>query len=299
MPWNYFCLGVFSELGDRTFLATVMLAVWCPFRGVRSSEWRCLQQLLVMSGSGSALALRTGLVFIGYNTWRWDMRCEIFAAMCCALLGVKALFDLRHAVAAPSSKCTSHVPPPCTVQIPTGGSLSGVKMYDPEATEEPACSAGGVAAIGNSQRGERPSESGSDDKQPLSSTSTKKQQPYGSMPSLVTAGSRAATVAARDVASGYFSSFVFAFAVPFSLVSITEAEDKSQGAFLIMTTKPDVTLHVLAGMAVATALATLCGVVLERSLRDQRLLYTLVVAFAFMSLTTISQALVHLQAVSP
>jgi len=49
-----------SELGDRSFQVVVLLAVWCPFFGMRAG--RCEETLLVTLGAGSALTVRVLLV---------------------------------------------------------------------------------------------------------------------------------------------------------------------------------------------------------------------------------------------
>lgn len=307
MVMNFFWLGLLSELGDRTFVLTVMLAVWCPFRGIRSSEWRCLQQLLVMLGTCTALAWRTAMVLLEVNVWRWDMRSEVVATVMLVFFSMKALIDFHHqekAAAPPVKGDDLPSRSQCTVHAPLGGSLSGVKMYDPEANTHTSLATPGAAVAAMHNQAGIPSDVSalqSTGDYIVSSDKQVKTNPnkvtYGSTP--VTAGTRAATVTAKDVASGYFSSFLSAFGVPLMIVSITEAEDKSQGAFLLMATRHEVMTPVFLGFIAAAAVATLAGVVLERQLQNQRLLYMLSLAFGFMGLTTLSQALLHLRAVSP
>lgn len=51
-------LAFLAEVGDASFFVAVILAIFCPWRGVRSGKGLCVEYALVILGSVSALLLR-------------------------------------------------------------------------------------------------------------------------------------------------------------------------------------------------------------------------------------------------
>lgn len=74
--WRSALCCFFGELGDKTFFVTVLLAAWCPsWDGVRNSAdgktMACILQLLVLAGAALSLLVRTLLVSAGVHPAWW------------------------------------------------------------------------------------------------------------------------------------------------------------------------------------------------------------------------------------
>lgn len=97
-PWQIALVCFVSELGDKSFFLTVILAVWCPFQGARSGKGALLQQIFVALGAASALTVHSVLVLAFSGVSLPVSRGLVTLALAVELvLGLRAFYHLGHA----------------------------------------------------------------------------------------------------------------------------------------------------------------------------------------------------------
>lgn len=300
-------LAFVSELGDKSYFLAVILAVWCPWRGVRNSQWALPEQLLAASGSLSALISRALIVSVGLRIPSYvDFSLAGFLVVMLLAFAGKAWSDMRHAerihaisgakaapiatpIASKPHNDESNSARPAWI---SGGFLGDFKAYDPTAYEAPM---------------KTPPSSAGDDKNPFGHAD-------GDRNSLATDngfGTYGAAFAGVPLAKvqrfSHPASLAAAFAIPFFSVFLAESSDKSLQVFRDSLPghdfRPEILLGASIGYMIAVVTASLLGFVMERQLSEPKLLFAATAGFCALALTTGSTAALQAelisQAVSP
>jgi len=128
-------VGFISEVGDKTFFLTVILAAWCPFTGVRYSTWSAVEQLLVWAGAVLAVVLRLLLIETGMTLSFFDLMCGLLALVGSVASGIAALVELKRADLkqkemrrSGAKEPTAHTSASAAL-LTEGGLLGNVKLY--------------------------------------------------------------------------------------------------------------------------------------------------------------------------
>mmetsp|Transcript_955 Transcript_955/g.2731 ORF Transcript_955/g.2731 Transcript_955/m.2731 type:complete len:299 (-) Transcript_955:131-1027(-) len=93
--FQYIMLACLVELCDKTFLLVAAFAMWSPRVGVRQCAYATTEMMVLAASCGSALVLRTFLLFVGVNPFKWDGFCTVGSCLLLACLGVLLFMDLR------------------------------------------------------------------------------------------------------------------------------------------------------------------------------------------------------------
>lgn len=266
----WFLRAFLGELGDKTFWLTVVLAAWCPWQGIRSTQdgalARC-QQGLVFAGAAAALSARALLLAMFGIADELSASFEVITTACLLLLLPKLWHDASLAERDEEQRTKlleSASKRPFSGMIPT---MSGAVPKDESGSDEDAAADYGTLH--------------SDDAEGQYGASKDKDSGL------------AATAAAEQVMESYMAT-LFAWIVPMFLVYCAEAEDKSQAAWThtLPSGQADVAWGLL-GIVVATALAVFIGFVLERQVSNHRIAWTAFSAFTAIALMSLSQAMLR------
>jgi len=315
--WHAYLRSLLSELGDKTFFLTIVLAAWCPWEGIRGSGDRLLQLCLVFAGAFLALALHA-VQFLTAEpsaSGRWTCTCEVLTCLFLFVLGAKAKLELGRVDAngqqssgqqAVSANPFKEPLPPGT--MPAGGkwnerafgALTAPLASSTECEERPAAVYGPCACIPTGGKWNEKAFGAL--MAPWVVSMEREEQPsavYGSFSPPMTS----AHGVFSERISDKLVSHILAFVATLTLVFMAEAEDKSQDAFGTLPAKTSPDTDVIAGAVLgflpATALAVFLGFILERQLSDQRMLFFVTCVLLGLSLVAFSQALVHTGAATP
>jgi len=263
MLWHACLRSFLGELGDKTFFLTVILAVWCPWDGIRGGSEHSFQLAMVFAGSLAALLLRVALASAGLGALPTrDNACEATACIVLTILGLKAKIELDRADAKAAKALGERSP------LKGGGA-------ETEAADEPVkWNTAAFASAPPAPKWPEPPAYGT--LQPASPADGILSEPLGDK----------------------LVSHVLAFVAPLALGFALEAEDKSSGALAAIHRggSPSLALGAALGLVPAVAAAVGLGYVAGRQMSDQRLLFLAVVGLLALSLVSLSQALAHLGA---
>lgn len=83
-----------AELGDRTFLLSVLLAAWCPIGGVRGGHNAIIATLFVLLGTTLALTCHTLLAVSGVSLTAWGGSVHVAGAVLFAAMACRAYMEM-------------------------------------------------------------------------------------------------------------------------------------------------------------------------------------------------------------
>mmetsp|Transcript_39262 Transcript_39262/g.73245 ORF Transcript_39262/g.73245 Transcript_39262/m.73245 type:complete len:267 (+) Transcript_39262:127-927(+) len=129
-------LSFLAEIGDVSFFVTVILAAWCPLRGVRSGKGIHFEHALVTFGSLAALCLRVCLRSVGLyvTAAAGEVLPAILGAVACAALGATAIGHWSSARGMPELPELPEGEAPSAPVTGYGGSFLGnFQAYNPGA----------------------------------------------------------------------------------------------------------------------------------------------------------------------
>jgi len=287
IPWHTLLLSFASELGEKSFFLTAILAAWCPVQGIRSGPRLLLQLCLVALGSLCALAVQTLLLSASrggspwYGTIFSRQLLSSLSFFVDAGLGVLAIFHLRHAehYRLPSPNLSKESPLPSSSQPVVHDAVAysspgklylGFKTYDPN-------SYGAVAQSGLSPRG-------ADNKNPFDANDTRERMP--APPSSI-AGAKATVITHNNDAVGLFLAFVVSFLV----VLVAERGNRAAGMIDLVGSATVDALGMVAGSTLGIAIAVFLGCLSAHNFSERRLLFAVALGTWSIWLVTASQNL--------
>lgn len=267
---KYFLRALFTELGAKTFFITTALCCWCPWEGLREGHERIFQLGLVFTGSFLALSTRAVLDVMVSNP---SFLSALFDVTSCAILLVLSVRAWLHLSRLDSRRATE------------GAAAASNPFADKLGDEEKAPQTWNQQAFLST---------------PLLSQSTgsSPDSAYGALRPPPPSADGVFAERISDKIVGHF----LALLAPLVVVFCVEAEDKSELALLVMNGGTPSGLGPASaaslGFFTAIVLAVIVGFILERQLSDHRLLFAITLVFSSLSLVSLSQALMHLNAVA-
>lgn len=290
MFWRSALCCFFGELGDKTFFITVLLAAWCPTWdriSCGASTNTYVLQLAVVGGAALALLARTTLISTGVRSETWVAGFSFIAFAWFTMFGALVRWQ------------QSRLNKPEKETGAAAGSL--LNPFESEAVlnkdDEPRWNNWASQNMTPSNGWNSLSYSSLPTTAPDPAAAThlesgSQQQSYG------------AVVSAKDDPSDSGREVLlvaFALLAGFATVFVSESADKSQTAYLNTGYQHGLhgLLSAMLGYIPATIIAGILGLIIESTLMDQRLLYTVQLGFFTMSFISFSQACLGLAAVAP
>ncbi|CAJ1424850.1 unnamed protein product [Effrenium voratum] len=271
---NFVLRTSIAQLGSKTFFLSAILAAWCPWEGIRNHPDRQVQTVLILTGSYLAFVLRICLlIFVQDKTWQF---CAFDAMSCFFLfaLGMKARVDLSSSDAREARQryaSSSH-----------GADAAGGAPSDPEKPKESGFSEWNTAAFGFLPA-------------PLPEQKEAKTTQYGTETQFVPSdGVLSSRPSDRSIST------VLSLLLPLLLVFLMQADDRA--IMLLVQTGiegADAICGSLLGLLMPTMLSVTLGVLLEKTLTDSRLLFTVSITLLTLSFISFTQAMLYLDAARP
>lgn len=293
-------VGLLGELGDKTFFVLLVLALWCPWQGIRDSNAAPLERCLVFLGGSIALLAR--LIVLAYVPRLRSTDCWFDVASGCVLLilGLRALIERR--ILGPEPKAASE-------ESPIAGDLS---------SEIPADTKWNQAAFSwlpSVPRNPFAADGDADDSVPHHTEWNKSAFPTVPMPAADAEqaspgfSSYGTTSAPPTSANGILSerisdslaSQIMAAPLAFVLLFVIQADDKSEEELMDFgRPRLSTVLGAWLGFMIATGAAVLLGAFTQWGFFSKRqILVAVIFVLLSMSLVSFSQALLHLSSLQP
>ncbi|CAJ1424851.1 unnamed protein product [Effrenium voratum] len=295
---NFVLRTSIAQLGSKTFFLSAILAAWCPWEGIRNHPDRQVQTVLILTGSYLAFVLRICLlIFVQDKTWQF---CAFDAMSCFFLfaLGMKARVDLSSSDAREARQryaSSSH-----------GADAAGGAPSDPEKPKESGFSEWNTAAFGflpaplpeprpwNLERANWATVWEDFESMLLRQKEAKTTQ-YGTETQFVPSdGVLSSRPSDRSIST------VLSLLLPLLLVFLMQADDRA--IMLLVQTGiegADAICGSLLGLLMPTMLSVTLGVLLEKTLTDSRLLFTVSITLLTLSFISFTQAMLYLDAARP
>jgi len=295
-------ISLLGELGDKTFYVTTTLSMWCPWGGLRDGQHALAERCLLGGGAFVAFALRAMVLAFFGNV---DEGCwpAAFACVLLGALGIKALFDQHRASEAENSQMSK--PSSLIEESPWNkaafSALTWTANAGPANNNDSTCTEAGLnsAQCWNTAafHGALPSKQGV-----TNQTSGVTAVAYGSVEAAtLPAGGQTSKGNIGGSSDKDLISTLIAFPVAFLLNLVMESDDKSEAALLKAShgSNPGIVIGATIGFLPAVVMAVTLGHILERQMQRQQALFFVVFLLLSLSMISMSQAILRLNALQP
>jgi len=285
-------ISLFGELGDKTFYVTMTLSMWCPWKGLRNDKHALAEQCLVGGGAFVAFALR-GMVLASFGNADEGCWPAAFAFAMLMALGIKAMVDKRRVTEAndklvltPSSHDEeSPWNKAAFSSMPTrNGDVGPTNVPDSNDSQRWNTAAFHRALPAKQEAANE------------SSAAT-----YGSVDAATLPGQTLKRNTGGSKDEEDLMSLFIAFPLSFLLNLAMETDDKSEAALLKASQgrNPGIMIGAILGFLPAVVIAVALGHILERQIQSQQALLLVVFILLSLSMISMSQAALRLNALQP